>query len=178
MADDSRQHPEGGPAGAGPSPSAPTLPAELRVLAQGGCGVAVASCGAGGAPVLGLGVGCRLGRDGIVRILLPRKPNAALLDALDRGAPVAVTFTATRDHSSFQIKAATARLCPACSDDLPEMDRQTALFQDGLVEIGYSRVQAEGYSAHDPEDLVALELRPERVFTQTPGPGAGTELGA
>ncbi|MCA0939607.1 hypothetical protein LCM08_00310 [Salipiger pacificus] len=155
-----------------------TLPPDLRALAQSGCGVAVASCGPGGTPLLGLGAGCRIGVGGRVRVLLPRAPNLALLTALEGGAAVAVTFTATRDHCSFQIKARRARLCPACSDDLPEIDRQMALFQDGLVEIGYSRLQATGYCAHQRADLMALELIPERVFTQTPGPGAGTELGA
>lgn len=154
------------------------LPPDLRALAQSGCGVAVASCGAGGTPLIGLGAGCRIGAEGRVRLLMPRGPNRALLAALEAGAPVAVTFTATRDHSSFQIKARAARLCPACSDDLPEMDRQMVLFQDGLVEIGYSRLQATGYCTHQKDDLVAIELSPERVFTQTPGPGAGTELGA
>ncbi|WP_353471436.1 hypothetical protein PVT71_08915 [Salipiger sp. H15] len=166
MSDDSRTLPD-------PVP----LPPALRALAQGGCGVSVASCGPGGLPLLGLGVGCRIGAEGRVRVLLPQGPNHALLEALAGGAPVAVTFTATRDHSSFQIKARGVRLSPACSDDLPEMDRQNALFEDGLVEIGYSRRQAAGYCAHQKADLVALELSPERVFTQTPGPGAGTELG-
>ncbi|SNT27138.1 hypothetical protein [Tropicimonas sediminicola] len=152
------------------------LPGDLVALAQGGCGVSIASGDDNGAPVVGLGVGCRIMPGSVVRVLLGQAANAAVLLAVELQRPVAVTFTATRDHSSFQVKASHARICPACSDDLPEMDRQSVLFQDGLVEIGYSRVQAAGYCAYDPADLVALELTPERVFTQTPGPGAGAEL--
>ncbi|WP_194138017.1 hypothetical protein [Salipiger mangrovisoli] len=159
------------------SPEPVNLPPDLRALARSGCGVAVGSCGPDGTPLLGLGGGCRIDAAGRVRVLLPRGPNLALLAALEGGAPIAVTFTATRDHSSFQTKAQVAQICRVCSDDLPEMDRQMALFQDGLVEIGYSRLQASGYCAHQRTDLVALEFFPEHVFIQTPGPGAGTELG-
>ncbi|MFD0982701.1 hypothetical protein [Tropicimonas aquimaris] len=152
------------------------LPAELVALAQGGCGVTVASSDDVGAPVVGFGVGIRIMPEGVVRVLLGQAANLAVLRSVQLRRAVAVTFTATRDHTSFQVKASHARICPACSDDIPEMDRQNALFQDGLVEIGYARVQAAGYCAYDPADLVALELTPERVFTQTPGPGAGAEL--
>lgn len=164
------------PAGGAPPTAHPDLSPQLVALAQGGSGVAIASSGADGAPIVGLGVGCRLGPDGHFRVLLGRRGNASLLSAIEQGRPVAVTFTATRDHTSFQVKASRARLSESCSDDLPEMGRQNALFQDGLVEIGYSRTQAAGYCAYDPADLVAMEVAPERVFTQTPGPGAGTEL--
>ena len=128
------------------------------------------------AAILGLGVGCRISAAGVFRILLGETANPALLSALADGRPVAVTFTATRNHDSFQVKAARAELRPASPDDLPEMDRQNALFRDGLVEIGYSPVQAAGYCVWQSDDLVAIELVPERVFTQSPGPGAGTEI--
>ncbi len=149
---------------------------DLIALAQGGSGVALASCDDRGNPILGFGVGCRVRPDGTLRVLLGKTPNEAILVALERERGLAVTVTATRDHTSFQVKASRARIGPACSDDLPELDRQISLFRDGLVEIGYTPRQAAGYLAYDPEDLVAVELLPERVFTQTPGPGAGTEL--
>lgn len=167
---------EAPPTGTGARLSIPNLSPELVALAQGGSGVAIAAGDPDGLPIVGLGVGCRVGPGDVFRILLGQRANLALLSAIEAGRPVAVTFTATRDHTSFQIKASRARLCAACSDDLPEMDRQNALFQDGLVEIGYSRTQAAGYTVFDPVDLVALELAPEHVFTQTPGPGAGAEM--
>ncbi|MCV2866639.1 hypothetical protein [Defluviimonas sp. WL0075] len=152
------------------------LPRELIALAQGGSGVAIAACGNDGRPVLGLGVGCRVIGEHRFRVILGRRANEVLLSALKDGNMVAVTFTATRDHTSFQVKSSVASLRDCCSDDFPEVDRQNALFQDGLVEIGYSRRQAAGYSSYDHDDLVALEFVPEQVFTQTPGPGAGAEI--
>lgn len=152
------------------------LTPDLVALAQSGVNVALAGCRADGRPVLGMGVGCRVRPDGTLRILLARAANAELLATLAAGGPIAATFTGAPDHRAFQVKAAGATAMAAHSDDLPEIDRQCALLADGLVEIGFSRELAEGYVAHDPDDIVALEFRPEKVFTQTPGPGAGAEL--
>ena len=158
------------------APGPVALAPEMAALAQNGAAIAVASCTPDGHPVIGLGAGCRLTGDGRLRILLSRAANLRLVEAILAGGAVAVTFTATRDHSSFQVKAAAGRLSDNCADDRPETGRQAALLCDGLVELGFSREQAAGYTAYDPETLVSIELCPERVFSQTPGPGAGAEL--
>ncbi len=45
------------------------------------------------------------------------------------------------------------------------------------MEIGFSPdLAAAGFASYDRDRLIALELAPRRVFTQTPGPGAGAEL--
>lgn len=151
------------------------VPPHLVALAQAGCGIAIASSTAELRPLLGMGVACRV-RNGVFRILVDRGLNAALLTALAAGRPVAVTITATRDHTSFQIKADGARICPACSDDMPEVDRQHALLAEGLTLLGFTPAQSTGYSVCDPGNLVAVELVPGRIFSQTPGPGAGREI--
>lgn len=89
---------------------------------------------------------------------------------------MAVTLTATRDHTSFQVKGSAARLGPMGNDDLPEIDRQQALFRDGLSELGYSAAQGAGYSVYETSNLISIEFAPEQVFRQTPGPGAGQEI--
>lgn len=154
-----------------------SLAPELAALAQGGCGIAVAGVGPGSAPIVGLGLSCAIRGDGTIRIVMGAGANRALVAAMDQGSPVAVTFTATRDHSSFQVKARQARVVSSCSDDIPMTDRQNALFRDGLVELGFTPEQAAGYAAFDATDLIALELLPDRIFSQTPGPGAGREVG-
>lgn len=110
------------------------------------------------------------------RFLVDRCVNAEVIEALASGGPVAVTLTVTRDHTSFQIKASKAHTGPRCNDDLPEVDRQQALFRDGLSELGYSEAQGVGYSVYETANLVAVEFAPEQVFSQTPGPGAGQEI--
>lgn len=158
------------------APGAGVLTPDLVALAQSGVSVTLASRDADGHPIVGMGVGCRVRPDGTLRILLGRAPNAGLLASLAAGGPIAATFTGAPDHRAFQVKARAAAIVAALSDDRPEIDRQCAVLADGLVEIGFSRELANGYVAHDPDDIVAIEFQPERVFTQTPGPGAGAEL--
>lgn len=163
-----------------PAQGGPTamLAPELAALAQNGAAISIASCATGPAPIVGLGVGCRLAADGALRIFLSRAANARLVDAISGGGAVAVTFTGTRDHTSFQVKASRAGLSGSCQDDLPEIDRQATLLREGLVELGFSPDQAAGYTAFDADTIVSFILRPEHVYSQTPGPGAGSELPA
>jgi len=48
--------------------------------------------------------------------------------------------------------------------------------RDELIGGGYDRVLSAAYVAYEPGEVVALELKPNRIFVQTPGPGAGSEL--
>lgn len=153
-----------------------TVPADLIALAQSGVGIAVASCDANGRPVLGLGVGCRINGQRLFRILLDRRANTQLIEAILGGSAVAATMTSARDHTSFQVKAPQARIAYARPDDLPELDRQQALLCEGLVELGYTAEQAASYAPYADADLVAVEFVPAKVFIQTPGPGAGKEI--
>lgn len=153
-----------------------SLTPDLAALAQNGAAISIASCTRDGDPIVGLGIGCTMMPDGTLRILVSRAANERLIEAIVDGGAFAATFTATRDHSSFQVKASRAQFSETCPDDQPEIDRQATLLREGLVEIGFSQNQAAGYTTHDLDQLGAILLRPERVFSQTPGPGAGAEL--
>jgi hypothetical protein len=152
------------------------LTTDLIALAQSGVSVSLASSRANGRPIVGMGIGCRVRPDGTLRIILSPNANADFLDAVAKGRAVAVTFSAAPDHRAFQVKASQAKVCAIHDDDRPEMDRQCALFRDGLVTIGFPMELANGIVDYDTDNLAAIELKPERVFTQTPGPGAGAEL--
>lgn len=152
------------------------LSPDLCALAQGGVSVTIATCGPDGRPIAGSGVACRMRPGGTLRILLSRPDNEALLRSVEAGGRLAVTFTRARDHRAFQVKADRAQVLPIATDDVPELERQTAVFRDELVEIGFTPALAAGFTAYDPDGIVALELTPDRAFVQTPGPGAGSEL--
>jgi hypothetical protein len=154
------------------------IPPELLALAQNGAAISLASCTAEGEPLVGLGVGCIVAPDGTLRVMIGRAANVRLIAAIVAGRAVAVTFIATRDHSSFQIKAARAQYLATGADTCPEIDRQATLLREGLVELGFLPEQAAGYAAYDSNDLGTVVICPERVFLQTPGPGAGAELTA
>ena len=152
------------------------LPAHLVAFLQGGVATTLGARGANGRPVLGTGVACRVEAMTEVRVLLGRGANAAFIAAIEGGSAVAATFSRAHDHRSIQLKAVRARISETAPDDLIEAERQCALLADELVELGYTRPQAEAYAHCGTSDLVSLAFRPDRVFTQTPGPGAGAEL--
>lgn len=151
------------------------LTPDLLSLAQNGATILIAAC-LDGRPTVGFAVCCRALPDGGLRILLSRSGNASVLSAIAAGSRVAVTFTGVPSHQAFQVKAGQARIGAAVQDDRPEIERQTQLFCDGLSEIGFTKDLAAGWLALDLGDLASVELIPERIYTQTPGPGAGAEL--
>lgn len=152
------------------------LPAHLVAFLQCGVSITLGARGRNGRPVVGTGIACRVSGMESVRILLSRRTDAALIDAIESGSAIAATFSRARDHRSIQLKAAHAVVRTVAPDDASEAERQCALLADDLVELGYARAQADVYAFLGALDLVSLEFRPERVFTQTPGPGAGAEL--
>ena len=152
------------------------LPAHLAAFLQGGVAATLGARGADGRPIVGAGVACRVRDMTDVRVLVSRSMNASLIEAIENGSAVAATFSRARDHRSIQLKAMRASVRETAPDDFSEAERQCALLADELVELGYSRIQAHAYALRGAQDLVSLEFRPERVFTQTPGPGAGAEL--
>ena len=152
------------------------LPPHLVAFLQGGVTVTLGARTAAGRPIIGAGVACRVRDMELVRVLLSQRQNAALIAAVTNGSAIAATFSRARDHRSIQLKASRAEIRDIAPDDPSEAARQTAVLADELVELGYLPVQAMAYTFGAATDLVSLEFRPERVFTQTPGPGAGAEL--
>ena len=153
-----------------------TLPTHLVAFLQCGVDPILGARRADGRPLVGAGVGCRVADKNIVRVFVPFRQNTELLEALRSGSAVAATFSRARDHRSIQLKATTAGVDEPHPDDLCEIARQCAIATDELVKLGYTRIQATSHHAYEPGDLKVVSFRPERVFTQTPGPGAGAEL--
>jgi hypothetical protein len=152
------------------------LPAHLVASLQGGVTATLGAQSRTGRPIIGIGMACRVLDMAEVRILLSRNANLPLIEAVLHGSAIAATFSRARDHRSIQLKSPQARIGEVAPDDHCEAARQSAILADELMELGYSRAQAEVYAFCNATDLVALAFRPERVFTQTPGPGAGAEL--
>ncbi len=152
------------------------LPAHLVAFLQGGVTVTLGARSVTGRPVIGIGVACRVRDMADVRVLLSRKANVPLVGAIADGSALAATFSRARDHRSIQLKALRACIGDTAPGDHSEAARQSAILADELMELGYTRIQAEAYAFCNATDLVSLQFRPERIFTQTPGPGAGAEL--
>lgn len=149
---------------------------ELADLMQSGISVTLAVVTADLRPIAGFALACRIDAAGTVRVLLRKPANVALINTVAQGGPIAVTVSRPQDHRSIQIKAPTARIAAVRPGDMLEIARQTAGMRDQLIWCGYDPVLSAAYVAYEPGEVVALDLKPERIFVQTPGPGAGSEL--
>jgi len=152
------------------------ISAELAAFMQSGISVILASVTADLQPIAGFALACRIDDTGTVRVLLRKPANLALMDVVAQGRPVAVTVSRPHDHRSIQIKGPAAHISVVHPDDLPEIARQTAGMRDELIGCAFDPVLSSAYVAYEPGEVVALELKPDRIFVQTPGPDAGSEL--
>lgn len=152
------------------------LPLDLVAFVQSGVAAILGVRSLDGRPLVGSATACRVQEMRVLRVYVDKNRNGPLLEAVDRGSAVAATFSSARDHKSIQVKAARAQLHEAEGADLCEIARQCAILRDELVELGYTRPQANAYTDFDATALAVVTFVPERVFTQTPGPGAGAEL--
>jgi hypothetical protein len=152
------------------------LPLDIVAFLQGGVAPIIGVRSADGRPLVGSAAACRVQDMRVVRIFLDRGRNAALLESIAGGSAVAATFSRAKDHRSIQLKAQSAVLRDPESADLPEITRQCTILRDELVDLGYTRPQATAYTHFDATTLGVVEFVPQRVFSQTPGPGAGAEL--
>lgn len=152
------------------------ISAELAAFMQSGISVTLAVVTADLQPIAGFALACRIDETGTVRVLLRKPANGALINVVSQGGPIAMTVSRPQDHRSIQIKAPTARIAAVRPDDLPEIARQTAGMRDQLIGGAFDPLLAAAYVSYEPSEVVALELKPDRIFVQTPGPGAGSEL--
>ncbi len=157
------------------APGSP-ISVELAAFMQSGISVTLAVVTPDMQPIAGFALACRIDEAGTVRVLLRKPANLALMTVVALGGPIAVSTSRPQDHRTIQIKAPTARIAAVRPDDLPEIARQTAGMRDQLIGCAFDPVLAAAYVAYEPGEVVALELKPDRIFVQTPGPGAGSEL--
>lgn len=153
------------------------LTRELADFCESGVSVVLAVSTISGQPIAGLALACRITSEGTMKIFLREPANVPLLAALAGGSVIALTFTEPRTHRSIQVKADRARRVELESGDIERVARQVAFFESELVFVNYTPRFAAYYCAYRDEEVVALELSPRHAFVQTPGPGAGEQLG-
>lgn len=157
---------------------ADVLTSDLVAFCQSGVSVVLAATTSDGLPVAGKGLSVLISAEGRVRIYLRECINMPLLAALDAGSGIAATFTEPRTHRSIQMKAKATRRLAVEPTDLPEVARQIRHFGNDLVDMSYTHRLVEHYCMYADEELVVIEYLPSDAFVQTPGPGAGSQLGS
>ena len=153
------------------------LDAATAAFICSGISINAASARPGALPSMARATGCRVSADArTVTLLFASTPAAALLEDLRRGGAIAVVFSEPSTHRTLQLKGEDARIVPPEPGDERLVAGYVATFADGLVQLGYPGEVLRAVLAHDPGDLVAVQITPQAAFSQTPGPGAGTPL--
>jgi hypothetical protein len=145
-------------------------------VVEGPVGIVVATVGPNRVPDLVQGYGARVLVDGRVVVLVARSEAPGLLELLDEGAPIAVTFSTPTTHATVQLKSTRAALSTPKHADLEAFARYRRIFTEELGRVGFDEVYAAALLAAEASDLVAVGFVPEQAFDQTPGPRAGRPI--
>lgn len=160
-------------------PGAGGMTPDLASFLQAGQTVAVAAASASGLPISAMGIGCILSQTEpercVARVFLSGGANPALLDCVRQGGSVGTTLTGV-DHRSIQIKASRGAVVVPTPRELAELHRQVAAHREWLEIVGFTRAFAETLTEFADADVAAIAFEPERIYVQTPGPGAGSRL--
>ncbi len=148
----------------------------LRAFLERGCALIVGTASPDGAPHAQRAWGCSVVGPDRVRLLLDSSDDV-LREQLAGGGRIAVTSADVRDLRSVQLKGTVTTL-----EDEPtpaDLDRcaihNEELFDDIEVSDHYPRVLVERMI---PRGYMVAVVVVEELYDQTPGPSAGTRVGA
>lgn len=161
-------------------PPAPVLDADLAAfVASDGLSINAASAGTDGFPNLARCLGCRLspGKDRIT-LLLAATPAKHFLADIARNGCITAVFSEPASHRTVQLKGQDARQEAASNDDRKLAQHYRECFAAAVAPLGFPVLEALTLLAAPDVDLVAVSFAPQAAFSQTPGPQAGTPLGA
>lgn len=158
---------------------APQLsPEQLSMMARG-VSVIVASRDAQLRPSLMRAVGSRVEDAGrTITVYLSRPQSRQLLQDIAATGHVAVVFSEPSTHRSVQLKASRVEVRNAGEADRPVLAAYLAAMEREIQQVGFAPPLTRAMLAHRLEDVVAVRFAPEQAFEQTPGPRAGTPIGA
>lgn len=108
----------------------------------------------------------------VTAYVLEAAAGRILADLRDNGQ-AALGFGRPCDHRAIQLKGIFVAARPATPADRAIVERQAAGLFDQLEGVGIPRAMLVNWVVWP---AVAIRLRVEHVFDQTPGPGAGAPL--
>jgi hypothetical protein len=129
-------------------------------------------------PMVGRALGCRVSADRRrIAVFLSESREGSLLGCLRENPAIALTVSRPTTHETLQFKGKVVEIAPASADDRSAMEMYAQSFVDELASIGYPAAFARMLLS-GTQDAVAVVFEPAAIYDQTPGPRAGTQLGA
>jgi len=147
---------------------------ELASFLQEGVGIHIASRNAALEPNGSRALAVRVDADGRhLEVYLAAAAAARILPDLRANGQAAVGFGRPVDDRSCQVKGLFIGVRDAGDDDRPLITGQWDLFLANLEKIGIPRAATRAWITWP---VVAIRLRANAIFDQTPGPGAGAQI--
>lgn len=144
---------------------------------QSAVSISLASCRADHLPCMNRGLGCKVLDQGQqIAVFLNRTQAAELLDNIHHSGKVASVFSLPSSNRTVQLKGIDAQVRPFDPADLPVILQHIDDFSQEVGPLGFPDAVVRAIYAFSADDLVTVCYTPHAVFSQTPGPQAGTLL--
>lgn len=160
------------------SAAAPLIDTELAAFMEGGISLNIGAAGADLRPCVARALGCRVSADRrTVLLLLSCAQSAGAIERIGQNGRIAAVFSQPSTHRSIQLKGSDATVVPASAADVAVVRRYRHAFVRELEPIGFQPATIYAFLECADADLVGIRFTPDAAFHQTPGPGAGRQLG-
>ena len=147
---------------------------ELAAFLQEGVGIHIGTRNAALEPNGSRALAVKVEEDGRhLVVYVARVAAERLLPDLQANGQAAVGFGRPIDDRACQVKGLFLESRDAGDDDRPIVDAQWNGFLSSLEQIGIPRAMTGGWATWPG---VAIRLRANAIFDQTPGPGAGAPI--
>jgi hypothetical protein len=121
--------------------------------------------------------GWHLAADGVtLTLLMPSTFEARVLDAMRDNGRIAVTIEEYPLHETYQLKGHYISHRPPRPDEIDLVNRTRERFATNIRSLVTGEEPINYLRASIPPAGFAMEMRIEKVFVQTPGPGAGAPI--
>jgi hypothetical protein len=150
------------------------IDSQLAAFLQEGVGIHIATRNAALEPNGCRALAAAVDADGRhFEVFLARVAAARILPDLEANGQAAVGFGRPVDDRSCQVKGVFVGSRDARDDERPRIDAQWDAFLVNLERIGIPRAVTRAWITWP---VIAIRLRANAIFDQTPGPGAGAPL--
>ena len=131
--------------------------------------------GAEGVPEIGRGLGASVDEGGeALHVMVSAWQWPETVANARANGRIAATFARPADYVAYQVKGRVDLIAPPTPALHACAMRYAASIAEALAELGQPPDRTAPWRSE--RDLMALRIRPEQVFVQTPGPRAGSLL--